>query len=114
MLTTAVCHCKVDACIYTKYISMHGNLCNAFIEKCYMYQSELLLTLDKFILFIKLSGFELTTWCQKPTQSVIASTEHGIIPNSPSTAKCGAVLLLFDKDEFNNVWKNLNHLVKIA
>ena len=27
------------------------------------------------------------------TQSLIASTEHGIIPNSPSTAKCGAVLL---------------------
>ena len=45
------------------------------------------------MLFIKLSGFELTTWCQKPTQSLIALTEHGIIPNSPRTAKCGTVLL---------------------
>jgi len=36
MLSTEACHCKVDACIYTKCISMHGNLCNVFIEKCYM------------------------------------------------------------------------------
>ena len=36
MLTTEACHFKVDACIYTKCISMHGNLCNVFIEKCFM------------------------------------------------------------------------------
>jgi len=33
MLTTDACHCKVDACIYTKCVSMHGNVCNVFIEK---------------------------------------------------------------------------------